>query len=94
MLKLPTASVKVQVTVDVPCVLLVNASVVVPVIVPLQLSVAVGADVIVAEHCPVAATKLATLATGATVSVTTINWVCVLVFPTASLKVQVTVDVP
>ena len=42
-------------TVVVPCVELVKASVVVPVIVPPQLSVAVGAlPVIVAEHSPVA----------------------------------------
>ena len=90
----PTASVNFQVTVDVPCVLLVNEFEVVPTIVPEQLSVAVGTAVIVAEHCPVADAKLAALATGAVVSVTTINWVWVLVFPLPSLNVHVTVDVP
>ena len=72
MLEFPTASLKVQVTVDVPCIVLVNASEVVPVIIPLQLSVAVGAEAMVAEHCPVTAAKLATLVTGAILSFTTI----------------------
>ena len=54
---LPLPSSKVQVTTEVPCVVRVNASVVVPVIVPEQLSVAVGALPIVAEHSPVASAK-------------------------------------
>jgi len=49
----PFASVKVQTIVKVPCVLYVNGLAVVPVMVPEQLSVAVGA-VTVTEHCPVA----------------------------------------
>ena len=46
----PLPSSKVQVTVDVPCVFLVNEFVVVAVINPPQLSFAVGAEGIVAEH--------------------------------------------
>jgi hypothetical protein len=49
----------------------VVASVVVPVTVPAQLSVAVGAAVTDAEHCPVMFGKVATFATGAMLSVTT-----------------------
>ena len=94
MLVLPLPSSKVQVTVEVPCVVRVNESEVVPVMVPKQLSVAVGAEAIVAEHWPVASAKLAALATGAMVSSTTIFWVWVLVLPLPSSKVQVTVEVP
>src|SRR5256885_8412575 len=52
-LTLPCPSSKLQVTTEMPCVVRVSGSLVVPVIVPPQLSVVVGAVVIVAEHCPV-----------------------------------------
>ena len=57
---------------------------VVLVIVPEQLSVAVGA-VTVAEHCPVTVVKVGTLATGAVVSFTITVWFWVEVFPFPSL---------
>src|SRR6187402_1040627 len=91
-LEFPVASVKVQVTVEVPCVERVNESVVVPVINAPQLSVTIGAVAMVAEHSPVTAARIP--ATGAVVSATIIFWVCVLEFPAASVKVQVTVEVP
>ena len=53
----PFPSLNVQLTVNVPCVEYVNGSVVVPVIVPAQLSAVVGA-VTVAEHCPVTVAKV------------------------------------
>ena len=65
---LPSPSTKCHVTVELPWVLRVRESVVVPVIVPEQLSVAVGGAVMVAEHCPVTSGNDATLGTGATVS--------------------------
>ena len=68
---LPLPSSKCQVTTKVPCVECVSGSVVVPVIAPLQLSVAVGGPLIVAEHWPVASGKVATSGTGAVVSCTT-----------------------
>ena len=55
-----------------PWVLRVSESLVVPVMVPEQLSVAVGGVVMVAEHWPVASGRLATSGAGAMVSVTTI----------------------
>src|SRR5439155_6132901 len=58
---LPWLSLKCHVTVEVPWVLRVRESVVVPVIVPEQLSVAVGGAVMVAEHCPVTSGNDATL---------------------------------
>src|SRR5678816_995297 len=90
----PLPSLNVQVTTDVPCVVRVNESVVVPVIVPAQLSAAVGAEAIVAEHWPVALGSVATFGTGAVMSSTTMFCVCVEVFPLPSLNVQVTTDVP
>ena len=52
MILLPLPSSKVQLMTKVPCVLYVSGSVVVPVKIPEQLSVVVGA-VAVAEHSPV-----------------------------------------
>src|SRR5439155_735113 len=91
---LPTASTKCHVTVELPWVLRVRESVVVPVIVPEQLSVAVGGAVMVAEHCPVTSGNDATLGTGAIVSVTTIFWVCIEILPWPSSKCHVTVELP
>src|SRR5436309_2064951 len=91
---LPTASTKCQVTVEVPCVLRVSESVVVPVMVPEQLSVAVGAAAMVAVHWPVALGNVATFGTGAIVSVTTMFCVWLELLPWPSLNVQVTTDVP
>src|SRR4029434_1571686 len=62
---LPVPSMKCQVTTKVPCVECVSESVVVPVITPLQLSVAVGGALIVAEHCPVTSGQLAASGTSA-----------------------------
>src|SRR3989442_10194162 len=85
---LPTASTKCQVTIEVPCVLRVSELVVVPVIDPEHLSVAVAAEPIVAVHWPVTSGRLATSATGAIVSVTTMFCVCEDSLPTASTKCQ------
>ena len=62
---------------------IVRSSVVVPVIVPEQLSVVVGA-VAVAEHSPV--TSASTGTTGAVTSFITTFWVAVEVLPLPSLK--------
>src|SRR5436190_24002062 len=62
--------------------------------VPEQLSAAVGAAAMVAEHWPVALGNVATFATGAIVSVTTMFCVWVELLPWPSLNVQVTTDVP
>src|SRR6185503_20262123 len=91
---LPLPSLKVQVTIWSPCVLRLVASVVVPVIEPEQLSVAVGALLMEAEHCPVASAKETASATGVVVSCTLIHWVCVEMLPLPSLKVQVTIWSP
>ena len=64
---LPFPSVYDQWMVYVPCTLYVNASVVVPVTLPTQLSVALG-TVAVAEHCPVTVGNVLTFATGAVTS--------------------------
>ena len=64
-------SSNVQVTTDVPWVVRVSEFVVVPVMVPEQLSAAVGGVVIVAEHSPVASGSEAILGTGAVLSTTT-----------------------
>ena len=61
----PLPSLNDQVTTVVPCVVIGNTVVVVPVIVPAQLSVVVGA-VGVAEHCPVTFASVGT--TGGVVS--------------------------
>src|SRR5437016_7883346 len=58
---LPWPSLNVQVTTEVPWLLRVSESVVVPVRVPEQLSVAFGADAIVAEHWPVTVGNVPTL---------------------------------
>src|SRR5205823_14258705 len=87
---LPLPSLKCQVTSEVPCVVRVSESLVVPVIVPLQLSVAVGAEAIVAEHSPVASAREAAFGTGAVWSATTMCCVCVDSLPLPSLKCQVT----
>ena len=66
-----------------------SGSVVVPVIAPLQLSVAVGGAVIVAEHWPVASGKLPAFGTGAVVSVHhDVLRLAVVVLPLPSLNVQ------
>src|SRR5206468_10109055 len=91
---LPLPSLKCQVTTEVPCVVRVSESLVVPVMVPLQLSVAVGAEAIVAEHSPVASASEAALGTGAVWSATTMFCVCVDSLPLPSLKCQVTTEVP
>src|ERR1051325_10717279 len=72
----------------------VRESVVVPVIVPEQLSLAVGGAEMVAEHSPVTSGRLATLGTGAVLSLTTIFWVCEEMLPFPSSNVQVTTEVP
>src|SRR6266700_1074025 len=91
---LPWPSLKVQVTTDVPWVLRLSESVVAPVMVPEQLSVAVGGAAMFAEHWPVASGSVARLATGGIVSVTTMFCVWEELLPWPSLKVQVTTDVP
>src|SRR5947199_3733953 len=78
---LPWPSSKCHVTVELPWVLRGREVVVVQVLVPEQLSVAVGGAVMVAEHCPVTSGNDATLGTGAIVSVTTIFWVCIEILP-------------
>jgi hypothetical protein len=85
------ASVNVQVIVCVPCVEYVNGFVVVPFIVPEQLSCVVGA-VAVAEQTPVIEGKTGTF--GATLSVTVTVKLHVLVLLEASVAVYVTVVVP
>ena len=84
---LPFPSLNVQGTTEVPCVLRVSGSLVVPVIVPAQLSVVVGAAAMVAEHWPV--TSANTGVAGAIVSSTTMFCVAVVVLPFPSLNVQV-----
>src|SRR5207245_4535768 len=91
-LTLPWPSSKLHVTSEVPCVVRVSGLLVVPVMVPLQLSVVVGAAVIVAEHSPVTSASVGT--TGAIVSLTTIRCVAVLTLPWPSSKLQVTTEVP
>src|SRR5688572_33228879 len=87
---LPLPSSKVQVTTEVPCVVRVSGSLVVPTIRPSQASVAVGAAGIVAEHSPVASGSVATLGTGSVVSSMTMFWVWVVVLPDAYWKGEVT----
>ena len=91
---LPLPSLYVQVTVCVPCVEYVNTSVVVPTTSPIQLSVAVGAVSILAEHSPVMVGSIVILATGAVTSFIITVWLCVDVLPLPSLYVQVTVCTP
>ena len=62
----------------------VNRSVVVPTTNPIQLSVAVGAVSMLAEHSPVMVGSIALLATGAVTSFTITVWVCVDVLPLPS----------
>ena len=83
----PFPSLNVQLTVNVPCVEYVNGFVVVPVIVPAQLSVVVGA-VTVAEHCPVTVAKVGVdgFVTSSTITVC----VAVTVLPLPSLNDHVT----
>ena len=57
----------------------------VPVISPLQLSLAVGMADTVAEHSPVTSGRTASVGTGALLSSTTTDWVWELVFPLPSL---------
>ena len=71
----------------------VNGSLVVAVIVPAQLSVAVGA-LTLAEHCPVTVGNIAVTGTGFSLSVTITICVAVAVRPLLSVTVQVTVVVP
>ena len=68
--------------------------VVVPVIEPAQLSVAVGAVKLSTLHCAVTSSKSATSARGGVTSSITTFCVCVVMFPLASVKVQVTTVVP
>ena len=79
MLTFPLPSSYFQCTVNVPCVLYEVGSVVVPVIVPEQLSVAFGA-VTDALHSPVALVSVATSGTGAVTSFTITVWFCCLRF--------------
>jgi len=65
-----------------------------PVIGPSQASVAVGAAGRVAEHWAITSGNEAASAAGAVVSCTLTNWVCVLLLPWLSVKVQVTVWSP
>ena len=83
---LPWPSLKCQVTTDVPCVERVSESLVVPVTVPAQLSVVVGAALMVAEHWPV--TSGNTGVAGGVVSWTMMFWVAVVVLPFPSSNVQ------
>ena len=90
----PLPSSKVQVTVVEPCVELVNESVVVPVIVPPQLSDAVGAlPVMVAEHSPVASGSVIESGIGAKLS-TTVTVAVSEADPLSSVTVRVTVFAP
>src|SRR6266498_4246271 len=89
----PCPSSYLQVTIEVPWVVRVSESLVVPVMVPLQLSLAVGGVLIVAEHCPVTSGKLATLATGAIVSLTVIVCVHLSELPLESVALYVRVIV-
>ena len=75
MLTLLLASVYVHVTTVAPCAVIGNVVVVVPVIVPAQLSVAVGAVGAATLHSAVRSESVVTFATGAVVSTTVI--VCV-----------------
>jgi hypothetical protein len=68
----------------VPWPLYVNASLVVPLIAPEQLSVAVGILLTVTEHSPLAVGKVAESGTGAVVSSTMTVWVWVVLFPLPS----------
>ena len=78
----------------VPWVVIGNGVVVVPVIVPLQVSVAVGAVKLVNTQSPVIFGKLGEFATGAMVSAMITFCVLVVIFPLPSLKPQVTIYVP
>ena len=74
-LMFPLASSNVHVTTVVPWAVIGSTVVVVPVIVPAQLSVAVGAVNVSTLHSAVTSDKFATSATGAVVSTTVIVWV-------------------
>ena len=81
----PFPSLYVHVTTVVPWVVIGNVVPVVPVIVPAQLSFAVGGVSDVTEHCAVIFGKVATFGTGGVVSSISIVCVCVDVFPFPSL---------
>ena len=85
----PLLSVKVQVTVVEA--VIGNVVKVVPVMVPLQLSVAVGGVILFTWHCSFTVGKVVRSATGAVVSRITTDWFCVELFPLPSVKVQITV---
>src|SRR5437773_5103820 len=70
---LPLPSLKCQVTTEVPCVVRVSESLVVPVMVPPQLSVGVDEEATDLEHPPVAAGRQAPYGTGAVWSDTTMR---------------------
>jgi len=87
----PFPSLKVHVTTVVPCVVIGNVVVVVPVTVPTQLSVVVGVAG-VTEHCPVTFDKVGV--TGFVTSSIITFWLAVVIFPFPSLNVHVTTVVP
>jgi len=84
----PLPSLKLQVIVYVPWLLYVRGEVVVPVIIPAQLSVVVGA-LTVALHCPVTVVSVGTA--GGLVSSTITVCVAVVILPLPSLKLQMIV---
>ena len=90
----PLLSSNVQVTTVVPWAVIGSTVVVVPVIVPEQLSVAVGAVNVSTLHSAVMSSNTATSGACAVTSSITTFWVWVLIFPRASSNVQVTTVVP
>src|SRR5690554_4952977 len=84
----PFSSLYVQVTSVVS--VIGNVALCVPVIIPVQLSVAVGAVKLVTSHSAVTSESIAISATGAITSLMTTFCSCVAVFPFPSSYVQVT----
>ena len=93
-LVLPELSVKDQVTTVVPCAVIGKDVVVVPLIVPEQLSVAVGTVKLSTLHSAVTSSKSVISATGAETSSIITFWVWVLILPSLSVKVHVTSVLP
>ena len=87
----PLASSNVQVTTVVPCVVIGNVTFVVPVIVPAQLSVAVGAVSVSTIHSAVISESIVMSATGWVVSISVMVWLCVLTLLLSSAAVQILV---
>src|SRR6056297_1933935 len=90
----PFPSSYVQVTTVVPCAMMGSSASCVPVICPVQLSVAVGAVKVETSHSAMISVSVAVFATGAVSSERITFWVWVDVFPFPSSYVQVTTVVP